>query len=110
MNKKIRVAILFGGRSAEHEVSLQSAKNVVEAIDKEKYEIILIGIDKKGHWHLNDASNYLLHQNDPKLIKLNEETDQVALVHREKEEQLVNLLHFNQLDLLMWFFRYFMGH
>jgi len=100
MNKKIRVAILFGGRSVEHEVSLQSAKNVVEAIDKEKYEIILIGIDKKGHWHLNDASNYLLHQNDPKLIRLNEETDQVTLVHREKEEQLVNLSTFQSTGIV----------
>ena len=37
MNKKINVAILFGGKSAEHEVSLQSAKNVFDAIDKKKY-------------------------------------------------------------------------
>jgi D-alanine-D-alanine ligase len=94
MNKKIRLAILFGGKSAEHEVSLQSAKNVVAAIDKNKYEIILIGIDKKGHWHLNEASNFLLHENNPKLIRLNEKTDQVALVHRDKEEQLVNLSTF----------------
>jgi D-alanine-D-alanine ligase len=50
MSKKIRVAILFGGKSAEHEVSLRSAKNVADAIDKEKYEVALIGIDKEGHW------------------------------------------------------------
>jgi len=91
MSKKTRVAILFGGKSAEHEVSLQSAKNVVEAIDKEKYELVLIGIDKNGHWYLNDASNFLLNENDPKLIKLNRASDHVALVHRQKEEQLVNL-------------------
>ena len=48
MKKKIRVGILFGGQSAEHEISLQSAKNIVEAIDKKKYEIVLIGIDKDG--------------------------------------------------------------
>ena len=94
MSKKIRVAILFGGKSAEHEVSLQSAKNILEAIDKKRYEVILIGIDKKGHWHLNDSSNYLLNQNDPKLIMLNESSDQVALVHREKNEQLINLSTF----------------
>ena len=40
MDRKVRVAILFGGKSAEHEVSLQSAKNVVEAINKEKYEVM----------------------------------------------------------------------
>jgi D-alanine-D-alanine ligase len=38
MQKKIKVGIIFGGKSAEHEVSLQSAKNVIEAIDKDKYE------------------------------------------------------------------------
>ena len=51
-NKKIRVAVLFGGKSAEHEVSIQSAKNVVASLDKDKYETVLIGIDKKGDWHV----------------------------------------------------------
>ena len=48
MAKKIRVGIVFGGRSAEHEVSLQSAKNIIDAIDTNKYELVLIGIDKQG--------------------------------------------------------------
>ena len=47
---KIKVGILFGGKSAEHEVSLLSAKNVIEAIDKNKYKPILIKIDKNGKW------------------------------------------------------------
>ena len=47
---KIRVGILFGGKSAEHEVSLQSAKNIIEAIDREKFEVVLMGIDKSGKW------------------------------------------------------------
>ena len=50
MKKKIRVSVLFGGKSVEHEVSLQSAKNVIDAIDKNKYEVIPIGIDKSGKW------------------------------------------------------------
>ncbi len=50
MKKKIRVAILFGGRSAEHEVSLLSAKNILSSLDKSKYEPVLIGITKSGHW------------------------------------------------------------
>ncbi|MEK9180406.1 MAG: D-alanine--D-alanine ligase family protein [Patescibacteria group bacterium] len=48
--KKIQVAILFGGKSAEHEVSLQSAKNVYEAIDKNKYDVELVRIEKDGRW------------------------------------------------------------
>lgn len=49
--KKIRIAIIFGGKSAEHEVSIQSAKNVYNALDKDKYDPVLIGIDKQGDWH-----------------------------------------------------------
>jgi len=48
--KKIRVGILFGGRSGEHEVSLLSAASVLEAIDKSKYEVVPIGITKDGRW------------------------------------------------------------
>ncbi|MBI4463190.1 MAG: D-alanine--D-alanine ligase [Acidobacteria bacterium] len=50
MPKKLRVGILFGGRSAEHEVSLRSARNVVAAADPNKYEIIPIAITKEGRW------------------------------------------------------------
>ncbi|UCE07413.1 MAG: D-alanine--D-alanine ligase [bacterium] len=91
MNKKIRVGILFGGKSAEHEVSLQSAKNIVEAIDKNKYEVVLIGIDKQGQWYLNEASRFLLHAENPKLIALNKSNEHVALVPKNNENQLVNL-------------------
>src|SRR5437763_3004382 len=48
--KKLRVGILFGGRSGEHEVSLLSAASVLEAIDKSKYEVVPIGIAKDGRW------------------------------------------------------------
>jgi D-alanine-D-alanine ligase len=58
MARKIRVAILFGGRSAEHEISLLSARNIFEAIDKDKYEPVLIGIDKKGGWYIVDESSF----------------------------------------------------
>jgi D-alanine-D-alanine ligase len=48
--KKIRVGILFGGRSGEHEISLLSAASVSNAIDKNKYEVVPIGITKEGRW------------------------------------------------------------
>jgi len=48
--KRLRVGILFGGRSGEHEVSLLSAASVLEAIDKSKYEVVPIGITKEGRW------------------------------------------------------------
>src|SRR5580698_1239660 len=49
--KKTRVIILFGGRSAEHEISLLSARNVLAALDRERFEPALIGIDRAGRWH-----------------------------------------------------------
>ncbi len=49
---KTRVVILFGGRSAEHEISLLSARNVLNALDRDRFEPMLIGIDRRGQWHL----------------------------------------------------------
>lgn len=57
MNTKHRVAILYGGRSVEHEISLRSAENVNAHIDRERFDVILIGIDKKGCWYLNESVN-----------------------------------------------------
>jgi D-alanine-D-alanine ligase len=59
MKKKLRVAILFGGKSAEHEISLISARNIVEAMDPDKYEVIAIGIDKHGRWYLDEGARLL---------------------------------------------------
>ena len=52
MANKLSVGILYGGRSVEHQISVRSAKNVFQYIDKDKYSIQLIGIDKSGKWHL----------------------------------------------------------
>jgi D-alanine-D-alanine ligase len=85
------VGVLFGGRSAEHEVSLQSAKNIVEFLDKDKYEILLIGIDRHGNWHLNDDSKFLLDADNPSLIRLPENRQGVALLPGKGEAQILNL-------------------
>jgi D-alanine-D-alanine ligase len=89
--KKIRVGILFGGKSAEHEVSLQSAKNVADAIDKEKYEVILVGIDKTGKWLLPNQSKFLLNENDPKLVRLNKENEIDTALIPQGGGNLINL-------------------
>jgi len=52
-----KVGILFGGKSAEHEISLLSANNVVEAMDKNKFEPVMIKIDKSGKWNINEIFN-----------------------------------------------------
>lgn len=58
--KKLRVGILFGGRSGEHEVSLLSAASVLNAIDKDKYEVVPIGITKAGQWVTETHAERLL--------------------------------------------------
>lgn len=77
---RIRVGVLFGGKSAEHEISLLSAKNVIDALDRDKFEPVLIGIDKSGRWLLNRDSQLLLNSADPKTIKLNPSSECVALL------------------------------
>ncbi|PYV57677.1 MAG: D-alanine--D-alanine ligase [Acidobacteria bacterium] len=58
--KKLRVGILFGGRSGEHEVSLLSAASVLKAIDKNKFEVVPIGITKQGRWLTSSDAEKLL--------------------------------------------------
>jgi len=57
---KVRVGVLFGGRSGEHEVSLLSAASVLKAIDQTKYEVVPIGITKDGHWLTAEHAERLL--------------------------------------------------
>ncbi len=59
--RRIRVGVLFGGRSSEHEVSLMSARSVLDALDRDKYEIVQIGITKQGQWLIaRDAVDRLI--------------------------------------------------
>ncbi|MFZ5351254.1 MAG: D-alanine--D-alanine ligase family protein [Bacillota bacterium] len=55
MGNKLNVAIIFGGKSGEHEVSLMSATNVINAMDKQKYDVFMIGITKDGVWMQYDG-------------------------------------------------------
>src|SRR5208283_788369 len=59
-SKRLRVGVLFGGRSGEHEVSLASAASVIRALDPEKYEAVPIGISKDGRWLVGTSSIKLL--------------------------------------------------
>lgn len=91
MPNKLRVGIIFGGRSGEHEVSLQSAKNVISALDRKKYEVVLIGIDKEGKWYLQSDAQFLLNYKGPKLIQLNKSEDEVGLLPMPREANLISL-------------------
>jgi D-alanine-D-alanine ligase len=63
--KKLRVGILFGGRSGEHEISLLSAASVFKAIDKNKFEVVPIGITKEGRWVTSGEAERLLSGKSP---------------------------------------------
>jgi D-alanine-D-alanine ligase len=78
-NRKLRVAVVFGGRSAEHEISLLSARFVYESLDRERFEPILVGIDKGGRWLLQEEALLLGAARDPRLAKLNQARPDVAL-------------------------------
>jgi D-alanine-D-alanine ligase len=58
--KKLRVGVLFGGRSGEHEVSLLSASSVLKAIDQKKFDVVPIGITKEGQWLTSTHAQRLL--------------------------------------------------
>ncbi|MDR1390459.1 MAG: D-alanine--D-alanine ligase [Treponema sp.] len=77
---KQNIGILCGGRSAEHEVSLQSALNVFDAVDRARFNPLLIGIDKKGSWGVNLSGDLVRNAGDPKNIALNLPLTPVALL------------------------------
>lgn len=77
--RKLRVAIVFGGRSAEHEISLLSARFVVESLDRDRFDPILVGIDKSGRWLLQEEALLLGAARDPRLVRLNQAMPHVAL-------------------------------
>jgi D-alanine-D-alanine ligase len=70
MKKKLRVGILFGGRSGEHEVSLLSAASVLKAIDRTRFEVVPIGITKEGRWLVSGEAEQLLAGEYPDSSKL----------------------------------------
>ncbi len=90
MNPKKKIAIVFGGRSTEHEISLLSAQNVIKSLDPSKYEAVLVGIDKAGKWHLNKDSLNLFHGDDASQVELHMEGAPVLLSQNAGDQSLVD--------------------
>ena len=68
MAKKLRIGVIFGGRSGEHEVSIRSAASVIDAIDRQKYEVVPIAISREGEWLSPAAAFQLLPANAQSLL------------------------------------------
>ena len=90
-DNKIRVAVICGGASAEHEVSLASARNIVAALDRERFAVSVIGIDKAGVWHAADADDFVHAPDDPKQIKLKAHAGELAVVPGREAGQIINV-------------------
>jgi D-alanine-D-alanine ligase len=75
MKKKLRIGILFGGRSGEHEVSLLSAASILKAIDRKRYDVVPIAIDKQGRWLCGDQAQRLLASPAPARLSATSEDD-----------------------------------
>ncbi|MGD2036043.1 MAG: D-alanine--D-alanine ligase [Bacteroidales bacterium] len=87
---KLNLGLLFGGRSGEHEVSLQSARSIANAVNREKFNLYLLAIDKLGNWFLANESDYLFHEDDPENISLNVKPEQrVALIPDENSNRII---------------------
>ncbi len=63
--KKLRVGILYGGKSGEHEISLRSARSILAAIDRKKYDVVELWITKEGRWLPSDEAPLLLEKQIP---------------------------------------------
>ncbi len=101
--KKIRVGIIFGGRSGEHEVSFCSASSIIKAIDKDKYTVVPIGITKEGRWISPQDSELALRSGkiDGKntVILLNDSSGK-ALVHIDNHQRLDKSSALEKLDVI----------
>jgi D-alanine-D-alanine ligase len=96
--KKLRVGVIFGGRSGEHEVSIRSARAIVEAIDRRKFEVVPIGITKEGKWLAPAQSAQLLPAAVQPLLpsKTHTVTGDVALLGDPSHKGLISLHHNEQ--------------
>ena len=87
--RKIRVGVLFGGRSGEHEISLRSALTVMSAMDSRRYEIVPIGIGRDGRWYLRSDAIAMLQLAAPKLHALGRGGTPVSLLPEPQGRALV---------------------
>lgn len=109
MESKIKVGILFGGQSVEHEISILSARSIYEAIDKEKYDVVLIGIDKQGGWHFSDEQIFLEYNATHQLRSFTNKSDQqLALIPGRKVDFYTIYQPGKNQNPLMSYFQFYM--
>ncbi len=86
----MNLLVIIGGRSPEHAISLISGKNVIKALDRSKYDISVVGIDKTGQWYLMDNDNFLDNHESAQLVALKPSSTKVYLDTDGKKTFLYN--------------------
>jgi len=89
--KRLKVGLIFGGKSGEHEVSLTSAFCIYNALDKKKYDLKLIGIDKRGVWHIGSAKELWINPGKTEITQLNMKTREITAVSKKGKVYLIDL-------------------
>jgi D-alanine-D-alanine ligase len=87
---KLKIGLIFGGRSGEHEVSLVSARSIFNALDKKKYAVKLIGIDKSGVWHLGKDEGIWIGGKGVGKLKLNAKLTVITAIAEKGKIFLIN--------------------
>ncbi|MGC9357097.1 MAG: D-alanine--D-alanine ligase family protein [Anaerolineae bacterium] len=105
MSERIKIAVLFGGRSGEHEVSLVSARSVMAALDKERYEVIPVGITREGAWIVGGDPMMALEQErfeetHPAAILPDPTREGLAELQPQEEEQSAQLSTLSRVDVV----------
>lgn len=99
--QKIKVGVIFGGRSGEHEVSLQSGQSVMAALDRNKYEVVPVGITKDGRWLTGEVVAALTEGKTPSYAALLPDPKASGLMQLAEEETNGGLTTITQLDVLI---------
>lgn len=88
---RLKVGLIFGGKSGEHEVSLTSAFSILNALDKKKYDVKLIGIDKNGAWRTGNAKELWINPGQTDKTRLNMKTPEITAISKKGKIYLINL-------------------
>jgi D-alanine-D-alanine ligase len=105
MKKKVRVGLIFGGRSGEHEVSLMSAQGVMGAMDKDLYEIVPIGITKAGRWlasgdPMKALSSGVTGESSPAALLAEPSQHGLMRLDEQAQEHAIRAVQVSQLDVV----------
>lgn len=96
ISPKLNLVVICGGKSAEHEISLLSAINILKSCDRKKYQVFLIGITKEGIWNHYQEQTAFKNADNPKKISLTNPIDQIAIVPDNPKGYMVELSRLKQ--------------